>query len=227
MKTTFKLALLSAALLMPGWLQAKTFEGTVKMEISSGRNETHALTYSIKESRLRTDIQTDNGMSVSAIMDLNKDEMIMLMPAQSMYMTMSLKATVAKATGQKGEKTELVNTGITDKILGYSCTKYLAKTKDGDVDIWATNELGTFMGLGNFMGGGKAKSGWETAVVGKDFFPLRVRSAAGSRNEFALEAKSVVPKSLPDSLFSPPAGFHKFDMGGMMQGMGGANPFGN
>jgi hypothetical protein len=226
MKNTFKFFLFAAALLLPGWLQAKTFEGTVNMQISSGRNETHSLTYSIKESRLRTDIQTDNGMSVSAIMDLSKDEMIMLMPAQSMYMTMSLKATVAKATGQKGEDTELVNTGITEKILGYTCTKYLAKSKDGDVEIWATNELGTFMGLGNFMGGGKAKSGWESAVVGKDFFPLRVRGATGSRNQFALEAKSVAPKSLPDSLFSAPAGFQKFDMGGMMQGMGGANPFG-
>lgn len=225
MKNFLSFTLLSAALLLPGALSAKTFEGTVRMQISSGRSETHQLTYSIKGSKLRTEIQAENNMSVAAIMDLAKDEMMVLMPAQSMYMTMSIKATVQKATGQTNNEAKLENTGITEKILGYTCTKYLATNKEGTVEIWATTELGTFMGLGNFMGGNKAKSGWEQAVVGKDFFPLRVRNADKGSNQFSLEATAVEPKSLPDSFFTPPEGYRKFDMGGMMQGMGGANPF--
>ena len=34
------------------------------------------------------------------------------------------------------------------------------------MEIWATTELGTFMGLGNMMGDKKAKLGWESALVG-------------------------------------------------------------
>jgi|UniRef100_UPI0040492C8D hypothetical protein len=226
MKQILKLALLASVLFCPGLLTAKTFEGTVRMQISNGSKSTHNLSYSIKRAQVRTDIQLGDDKSASAIMDLTKDEMIILMPGQPIYMTMSIKTTVDKVTGGKTGDVNLENTGITTEILGYTCTKYLAKTKEGSMEIWATTELGTFMGLGNMMGDKKAKLGWESALVGKDFFPLRVKSATGSENPFSLEATAVEPKSLPDSLFAPPANYRKFDLGGMMQGMGGANPFG-
>lgn len=226
MKQIVRISLLVALLFCPAFAMAKAFEGTVFMKITTGRDGTHSLNYSIKGTKLRTEVQAGNGMSASAIMDLTKDEMIMLMPDQRMYMTMSLKNGVAKATGGKVEETTLENTGITEQILGYTCTKYIAQNKEGDVEIWATDQLGTFMGLGsmgNMMGGGKKSAGWEQALTGKDFFPLRVKSAANNRNQFMLETTAIEAKSLPDSLFTPPAGYQKFDMGGMMQGMMGGN----
>ncbi len=214
MKHFLKLALLSSVVLCPGWLTAKPFQGTVRMQISNGGNDTHNLSYSIKGTRVRTDIQLADSKTASAIMDLAKDEMIILMPGQPMYMTMSIKTTVDKATGSKTGDTKLENTGITAKILGYTCTKYLAKTKDGSMEIWATTELGTFMGLGKMMSGKKKNPGWEAALVGKDFFPLRVKSDPKSRSGFSLEATAIEPKSLPESFFAPPKGYQKFDMGG-------------
>ncbi|MCF7689322.1 MAG: DUF4412 domain-containing protein [Cephaloticoccus sp.] len=226
MKTISRLLLLTTTLFLTSIVQAKNFEGTVQMQITGSDGGPHNLTYSIKNSHVRTDIQVSAGQSATAIMDLDKDEMIILMPGQPMYMTMAIKATVEKATGQKADESALENTGITTKILGYDCTKYLAKTKDGVIEIWATDQLGMFMGLGNMMGGKKAKSGWEQAITGKNFFPLRVVSAAKGANKFSLETTAIEPKSLPDSSFAPPPGYQKFDLGGMMQGMGGANPFG-
>lgn len=52
-------------------------------------------------------------------------------------------------------------------------------------------------------------------------FPLRVVSTdKGSKETFRMEATEVKKESLPDSLFAPPADYQKFDMGGMMRGMG-------
>lgn len=224
MKQIFRITL-CALLLAVSNLTAKTFEGTVHMKISAGKEGTHQLSYSIKGTKLRTEIQAGNNVSATAIMDTTKDEIIMLMPGQPMYMTMSLKGTVAKATGNDMNDTTLENTGITETILGYTCTKYIARNKEGDMEIWATTELGTFMGLGNNMGGmmgaAKNKASWEQTLTGKDFFPLRVKNAPGNRNQFTLEATSIEKKSLPDSLFLPPEGYQKFDMGGMMQGLMG------
>lgn len=215
-----------AALLATASVSAKDFEGTIKMKLTDGRKGAMPLEYSVKGGLLRTDMQAEEGMTATMIMDFAKQEMIMLMPGQPMYMVMPMKQVAAKATEHVGEQPELVNTGETEVILGYKCTKYLVKSKQAVTEIWATEEIGAFQGLGRAMGGGKqaAPASWEKALTGKGFFPLRVVSAPGSKQQFRLEVTAVEPKSLPASFFAPPAGYQKFDMGGMMQGMGG-NPF--
>lgn len=224
MKHPFRLALCALLLFVTG-LTAKTFEGTVHMKITTAGEGSHQLSYSIKGTKLRTEIQASDDMSATTIMDLTKDEVIMLIPGQPMYMTMSLKGAAAKAAGGEIDNTKLENTGITETILGYPCTKYIAHSKEGDVEIWATSELGAFMGLGGgmggMMGGPKPKAGWEQALSGKSFFPLRVKSATGTRKAFTLETTKIEAHSLPDALFTVPAGYQKFDMGGMMQGLMG------
>lgn len=221
--------LLAAALLSANALTAKDFEGTIKMSITDGRSKAMPLEYSIKTGLLRTDIQAEEGMTATAIMDFAKEEMIMLMPGQPMYMVMSMKRPVAEAKEQKGEDVVIEKTGETETIIGYKCTKYIATSKDAVTEIWATEELGGFMGLGNAMGGpmgkGAAPQSWEKAVVGKNFFPLRVISTTGKKQKFRMDVTAVDQKSLPASFFAPPAGYQKFDMGGMMKGMGGS-PFG-
>jgi hypothetical protein len=216
-----------AALLATASLSAKEFEGTIRMKLTDGGSKAMPLEYSIKGGLLRTDIQAEEGMTATVIMDFAKDEMIMLMPGQPMYMVMPIRQTAAKASGHGGVEPELVNTGETEVILGYKCTKYLAKSKEAVTEIWASDELGVFRGLGNSMGAGSkaaAPAGWERALAGKNFFPLRVASAPGSKQKFRMEVTAIEPKSLPASFFAPPAGYQKFDMGGMMQGLGG-NPF--
>jgi hypothetical protein len=230
MKKLLPLTLLVSALLAPGMLSAKTFEGTIKMQITDGRNKAMPLDYSLKDGLLRTDIQAGEGMTMTAIMDFAKDEMLMLMPDQQMYMVMPMKRAAAAAAGHTSEEPALEKTGETETIIGYKCTKYLAKSKEAVTEIWATEELGAFMGLGSAMGGpmgkGAAPQAWEKALVGKSFFPLRVISTAGTKQKFRMDVTAVEAKSLPATFFAPPVGYQKFDMGGMMKGMPGGNPFG-
>jgi len=225
MKKLFSLLLLSAALVAPAALSAKTFEGTIQMTITDGRNKAMPMAYSIKGHLIRTDVQADRGINATAILDFSKKEMIVLMPGQPMYMVMPLQDATEAATGQKADDVSLEKTDITEKILGYTCTKYLAKSKDQVTEIWATEELGSFQGLGGGMSGPMGKAAptpsWEKALVGKNFFPLRVVTSDGRKNQFRMEATAVEAKSLPASHFAPPEGYRKFDMGGMLQGLPG------
>lgn len=229
MKKLLPFLLLLTVVTAPLTLAAKEFEGTIRMTMTDGRGTKRPLDYSIRAGLIRTDVQIGDGQSATAIMNFAKDEMIVLMPGQPMYMVMPLKRTANQATGHTNDDTAFEKTGETEKILGYDCAKYLVKSKGATTEIWATEQLGAFMGLGGGMGGpmgkGAAPQGWEKALTGKNFFPMRVVSGAGSKEKFRLDVTAVEPKSLPDSQFAPPEGYQKFDMGGMMQGMGG-NPFG-
>lgn len=203
---------------------AADFEGKVKMKMTNGRSE-HVLTYSMKAGLVRTDFELGNGQTASAILDVPRDQMTMLMPEQQMYMVMPMRRT-ATAAGHDPDDVKLEKTGETQKILGYTCTKYLVKSDNTTTEVWATDELGSFMGLGatgNPMTGRQAPSAaWEKALNGKNFFPLRV--VGGGKDAFKLEALSVDKQSVPDSAFTPPANYRRFDMSNM-PGMGSL-PFG-
>lgn len=209
----------------PATVSAASFEGTVRMKMSQPRGQAFEMTYRVKEGFIRTEVQAGEGV-VATIMDLNKQEMIVLMPEQQMYMVHSLAA--AKAAAEKasqGADVTFEKTDETEKILGYDCVKYISKTKDQVSDVWVTDELGGFAGLGTAPGAGKggrgkAQAAWEKALMGKDAFPMRVvsRSPKGAE-QFRLEVVAVEKAAQPASLFAPPAGYQKFDMGAMMRGM--------
>jgi len=124
----------------------------------------------------------------------------------------------------------LEKTGQTEKIVGYLCQLFTLKANGKTTELWLADGLGSFAGLGggNPMGGKPPpKSAWEQALAGVAGFPLRVvEKDAGGKETFRLEATKVDKSAQPDSLFAPPAGYQKFDMGTMMQGLpGGMNPF--
>jgi hypothetical protein len=158
------------------------------------------------------------------------------MPEQQMYMVMPMKKAVEQAMEKAGTNTADVEvTGKTETILGYKCNQILVKDKGTVTEVWAAEGLGNFMGMGNgggmggggMFGGGKSANAakWEEALKGKGGFPLRVitRDAKG-KETYKMEATKIEPGSLPDSQFTPPAGYQKFDMpnmGGLLKGLGG------
>ena len=210
-------------LLAPAWVSAKDFEGTLRIRMS-GDGANQEANYSIKPGFMRLDLQAE-GQSMATIVDLNKMESIMIMPAQQIYMVMSLKNAAAQAANGADDAT-IENTGITEKILGYTCTKYLIKSKGDITELWATEELGTFVNVSTLSSlnqrKGKVQAAWESVLKGKNLFPLRVVGLkANGKANFRMEILAVEQKSLPASLFQPPAGFQRMDMGGMMQGLMG------
>ncbi len=246
MKKLFPALLLACALVVPAALTAATFEGKVTMQMSSGQKAgAQDMTYSIKDDLVRIDMQIKDKSGKSAggmggmIMDAKKQEMIMLMPQQQMYMVHSLAA----PTGQPGAAHEgadkvpeysLDKTGETETILGYKCEKFVMKTDKSSTAMWLTSELGGFMGSGSGgMGGfgGRRGSGsqqaqaWEKALAGKNMFPMRVvGSSPDGKESFRMEVTAVEKQSLPASDFQVPAGWRKFEMPNMeemMKSMGG------
>jgi hypothetical protein len=216
------------ALALPGALLADTFEGKIGISMTSQTAQgPQSMNMSVKEGYTRFDIDTARG-SMGMIRDMKNKVMIILMPQQRMYMVHPIDqpGQMPQQYGQapQGEphpQSTLQETGVKETILGYVCTKYVVTGQDGTAQIWVTDELGNFMGLpppgGPMARAPQAPSGWEQAIKGRNLFPMRVISN-NSKGTFKFEVTSVEKTSLPDSLFAPPEGWRKFDMGAMMGG---------
>jgi hypothetical protein len=181
------------------------------------------INYSLKDGKMRVDVDAAKGMG-AMIMDIKNRQMIILIAPQKMYMVRDLpEAPVQKAVAeQKASGATFEDSGMKETILGYSCEKFVTTTSRGTTDIWVTDQLGSFFGLpqGGIGRSGQAPQEWETALKGRNFFPLRVVGHEGGKEKFRLEVTSVDKESLPDSLFAPPDGWRKFDLSSMMGGGG-------
>jgi hypothetical protein len=211
---------------------ADAFQGKVSLAITADKGRTQEINYTMKGRKLRMDMNAE-GQATSMIMDMEKLEMMMIMPAQQMYMLMPIKQPagqgVEHAGNNPGMAADIERTGKTEKILGYACEQILVtdKTKGTITEMWIAQGLGMFMGVsgggggpfgGRGGGGPPATSKWEEVLKGKGGFPLRVISRdASGKQSFKMEATKIDPSSQPDSLFAPPEGYRKFDMGGMMR----------
>jgi hypothetical protein len=210
-----------AALAATPALPAQTFEGKVTMKVTA-RSGPMELSYSVKGGRVRVDM----GATGAMIIDRDQGQMMILIPQRSMYMVRPLPGAMAApptGSGPDHSDTSLQQTGVTETILGYVCTKYVVTYPGGSTELWLTDQLGTFMGFGSGMtgpGGGRpgAPSAWEQVLHGKNFFPMRVVSTGAET--FKLEVTAVAKQPLDAALFDPPAGWQKFDMGAMMGGFG-------
>jgi len=192
------------------------FEGTAKIQFTHERVGTHIVNYSVKDSRLRTEFQVSESAHAVAIADLFNDEVLVLLPGQPLYVTMSLEDSAELAFGHGVDEVVIEKTRARQKILGYRCTKYIARHKNDSFEIWATEQLGSFMGLSLERDGAKFQPAWLDAFIGKGFFPMRVHSLPGSSNALSMETIAVQRESLPETLFTPPAGYRKFNMGGIV-----------
>ncbi len=222
LRPAFAFLLTCFAFLTPLGLSAATFEGQIEMSISEGR-QTHHVSYQSKEGRMRISMPLPEMGEATAIVDFEAGRMLMLIPQMQAYMEIPFDVTMGQAQARTTHAGELQNTGETKQILGYTCTKYLYDDREGQVEIWATDQLGQFMSLpqGNPLQGGAPKAGWENAIEG-DFFPmLLVAVNPRGQERMRLEVTGVKKLSLPDSAFAPPADYKPFNMGAMMQGMGG------
>lgn len=247
MKLQFR-AFLAGILLVPAAVSAASFEGKVSFKMTSGRDKPVVMTYNIKGDKIRMETQGQKE-SAGMIMDASKREMMIIMDEQKSYMVMALPQSAVEEIKKREEELKMVKTDETEKILGYTATKYILTEKDGtETEAWLAEGLGTFMGFSNRnpmgRGRGSAAKGWESALEGKELFPLRVvtwgkggapraekgKSADKAKSadkmkgktgneSFRMEVTAIDKTSLPDSLFNPPAGYQKFDMGGMMRGM--------
>lgn len=213
---------------------ADAFQGKITLAMTiDKKGRTQAMDIAVKGKKQRMEINAE-GNKIATITDLEKLEVIILMPDQKMYMVQPIKDVVEKGMEKASASTaEIEVTGKTETILGYKCSQVLIKDKGTVTECWLAEGLAAFQGMSGGPGGGGGMFGgkksvsaakWEEALKGKEGFPLRVitRDAKG-KDTFKMEATKIEPGSLPDSLFVPPAGYEKFkipNMGDMLKGLG-------
>ncbi len=224
MRKLLSVTLVSLISLCPA-LFAEDFEGKVAMKVTSKGKDT-VMNFSIKGAKTRLDTDS-GGVPASVIFDTVNHQMTILITQQHMYMTRPFAAApeaAAKAGAPKMDDVKLEKSAITEKILGYLCTKYTATGKEGTTEMWLTDALGAFtgMGMGGAPGGKPSRSGamggasddWLKALEGKPVFPLRVITNKDGKESFRMEATSVEKVTLPDSNFAPPSDYQ--DMSAMI-----------
>lgn len=205
-------------------LHAADFEGTIAMSIKDGRQATQQITYATKDGKLRVSLNGGPMGEMNSIIDIAGGKILVLMAAQNMYMEMPIGGQVEAAINARAPSADRIKrSDETAEILGYSCRKYTFDEKEGPVEIWATDQLGQFVAMpkGNPMQPAPAQESWDQFIQG-DFFPMRIIALNHSGKErMRWEVTKVTPEKLSPALFTVPAGFRKFDMGAMMQGLGG------
>jgi len=222
------LALLSTALTPANAARAKSaavkpFEGTATIKITHDRVGTHVLDYKVKSSRLRTELQVSEAARAVTIVDFFNNEVFVLLPGQPLFVTMSLQNSAKVALGHNIDTVAIEPTRARKKILGYRCTKYLVRHESDAFEVWATDQLGSFMGLGLAVEAeAKLSPPWVSALAGKGFFPLRVQSLPGSKNTLSMETLAVQQHTHDDDLFVPPPSYREFQMGGLVEDLLGS-----
>jgi len=161
------------------------------------------------------EMTTSRGGPSVIIFDMAERKMLLMMDAEKMYMEQDIRANPAELA-DKGTPAKIVHTGKTETIAGYICEHVTVTDDDG-----ATSDVCVAKGLGTFRmpgGGGRGGRGgppkdpaWQSGL-GDGGFPLKVQKGG----KVAVLVKRVDKKALDDALFAAPAGYRKFDMGGMM-----------
>jgi len=205
-------------------LSAADFEGTINLSIKEGHQATQDISYATKDGKLRVSIAAGPMGEMNSIIDIAGGKILVIMAAQKMYMEMPIAGQVEAAINERVPSADrMIRSDESAEILGYPCRKYTFDEPDGPVEIWATDQLGQFVAMpkGNPMQPPPAQESWDQFITG-DFFPMRIVSLNNRGQERRRwEVTQVTPQKLSPALFAVPEGFRKFDMGAMMQGLGG------
>lgn len=202
------------ALLAP--LSTHAFEGKATFAVSTGRDKM-TLRYAFKPDRVRMEMSGLPGSaSGTMIYNLAKREMLVLLDSERMYMKMPIDPAKLPSTEPdaiQDPASKLQQTGRQKEILGYLCEEFILREADGVTQIWLTKSLGPFLGISGPAAGASGAKGWEQALSGQPYFPLSLsqKNAAG-REVFTMDAQSIEPGTLPDTLFLPPDGYQPFSL---------------
>jgi hypothetical protein len=222
---------------------AAAFEGKVDIKMTSARDDGNlSMTYFVKGTRMRTEFKAPadkKGRSEGAfasIVNWETREMMVLMADEKMYMVHKIPDSALEKADKAQADSDFKPTGRKEKIAGIEAEEYVGKSDGKRTEMWVTKELGKFMMANQGKGGGgpfggKKKdpgSAWARFAEQGDFFALRViqRAKENAPEDFRMEVTKVERSAQPDTLFTPPADYQKFEMPGMGDMLKGMIPGG-
>ena len=189
---------------------AASFEGKIELLTTEGR-KTFTTTYYYTADKMRIE-SSETAEAGAMIMDFTAKQMLMLMPSEKMYMVMNIAAQMDQGAA---DSTPPVKSGRTETILGYECHEYIITEKKTVTEYWAAKGLGVFRAMARGGPGGPpaGPSAWEAAAQSEGLFPLRTVERSLKGKELSrTEATAIAPGNQPDSLFTPPKDFTRFEM---------------
>ncbi len=206
------------------------FEGLISMQARSySETETTTVAYTMSVKNDMLSIITTGGakdaQGGSFIIRGDKRLMWIINDEGKSYVEFPLiddtsTSTKAPPKELKPAGSRLTKTGKTKKILGYACDEYVGSTDEETSTIWASSKLGkVYDGLFKSLNqlnradeAGSAGGDWQADLVKLKVFPLSITTR---RNDVVAETQdvlSIATKSMPHSVFEPPAGYTKQSM---------------
>ncbi|HEU4683458.1 MAG TPA: DUF4412 domain-containing protein [Nitrospira sp.] len=219
------------------WAVAGDFEGVIHMKSTFSGTETKSAEsdWFVKGDHVRMEMKRGSGPeqnessvpNMTMIFNADKKTTYMLMPGRNVYTEHSAEQDGEKISERfKDSKYEIVRTGKTDTVAGYRCDIFLTKDKEtGKIrgESCATKGLAN---MGALMGLSRSDAGRLSADVPRElrqfakdgYFLMRmVTKDENDAERVRMEATGVEKKRLDSSLFLPPPGSTKFDMGAVLQ----------
>jgi hypothetical protein len=194
------------------------FEGKVVFQVTDD-GEKQKIEYLVKDKKFKIKPPEGQGMGDgSMIYDAEKKAMYIIMNEQKMYMEMPIDVGKEMLKEDNDKMQYFTKGGEVKNLNGYDCDKFIFKDDQQEGVAWMTQELGSFM----FMGDPKdmdGASGWQKEILGAGYFPMLVEELDDSGNLVEVfRVLELVPMDLDSKIFTIPSGFKKFDMPQMKSG---------
>lgn len=123
-------------------------------------------------------------------------------------------------SGEGGKPAAIKKTGKTKKILGYRCDQYVMREEDMETEIWGTKDLrGLSSALAKALGEERAGQGeaWNDELTRLGIYPILANTRIEGKVVESQEVVRIEKRSLPDDLFSLPAGYKKQSVGDILK----------
>ncbi|HTJ77908.1 MAG TPA: DUF4412 domain-containing protein [Rariglobus sp.] len=200
---------------LPLCAASRGFEGKFQLRIQD-TDGTRVVSGAMKPDFMRMEIPSGSTGNIIALADFVGGEVAFLLPGQAFYATMPVRDAVGKLgeVRRNQSRAMLHKTTETVVLLEQTCIKYIAKDKDGTTEIWVAPGLASQRAATVFQS--LACNTPERDLITQGGMPLRIigKSPAGAVN-FRMDVVSLEKLSLADSVFLPPAGCRKLDLGNL------------
>ncbi len=184
----------------------KTFEGVLEVQVQN-TERVQLYTFSVKNGKIRVEPSDVSDAAQVILVDHAAKKSYVLLPAREQYIE------IADAAEAGHQQAGIQKTELTDKIQGFTCSQFILKSNQAEIEVWATKELGTAgTMLTNLTAQSPDTPAWQTELFSMGYFPMKVllRDASGY-DAGKFEVNTVQKKALGDYLFRIPMGYEKVD----------------
>jgi hypothetical protein len=196
------------------------FEGDVTMQVTTPRTSgPQKVTMSIKGDQVRYALPASSNAQhepVDAVVDVAKKQVTIINPAQKTYAVLDLDAVPPQskqATAQNIQSAaadwKAAPTGTTKTVAGQRCNQWQATDTKSSTKIDACLTPGVRIDFDKLLPASMLPASWADKLRNGELPLAATVYAPDGKETFSEQVTSVTPRTLPESDFTPPAGYKK------------------